>query len=158
MYLRTECDSRLPVTTHEINYSLLSRFPLLPQIPRRSLLYLPIKRRLHIVLQTLFTIPLSVIFIWIPGHIGHPQHERVHRAVKEATRFPKVPTIPSPSHYTILKPLPSPNLGLLWLDLWKNHNHNKLRLIKHKPSSWSSANINSCHEDIILSRLRIGSH
>ena len=44
----------------------------------------PITQRIHIVLQTLSTIQSSAIFIWIPGHIGHPQHDRVDQAAKEA--------------------------------------------------------------------------
>jgi len=63
----------------------------------------PITQLIHIVLRTLFTIQSSVIFIWIPGHIGHPQHDRVDQAAQEATRFPKSRTL-LPLYYTILKP------------------------------------------------------
>jgi len=70
----------------------------------------PSTQRIHIILQTLSTVQSSVIFIWIPGHIGHPQHARVDQAAKEATRFPKFSdSTPAP----LCKPLPSPNPGLL---------------------------------------------
>jgi len=42
-----------------------------------------------------------------------------------------------------------------WYNLWKNLRHNKLGLIKCKPSPWSFSNRNSRYKKIILSSLRI---
>jgi len=108
-----------------------------------------------IVLQILSTIQSSVIFIWIPGHIGNPQDDRVDQAAKEATRFPKI-LDPTPASLYDLKNLYRHRILDSWHNLWKNLHHDEPRMIKHKPEPWFSAIRNSRHEEVILARLRIG--
>jgi len=75
-----------------------------------------ITQRIHIVLQTLSTIQSSVFFIWIPGHIGHLQHNRVDQAAKEATRFPKI-SDPTPAPLYNLKNLCRHRILASWHNL-----------------------------------------
>jgi len=83
----------LSYLTHRLprdNYLLLTDSLSSLQSLRNTASTNAITQRIHIVLQTLSTIQSSVIFIWIPGHTGHPQHDRVDQAAKEATLFLKI--------------------------------------------------------------------
>jgi len=60
----------------------------------------------------------------MPGHIGHPQHDRVDQAAKEATRFQKV-SDPTPAPLYDLKNLYRHRILASWHNLWKNLRHNK---------------------------------
>jgi len=91
-----------------------------------------ITQRIHIVLQTLSTMQSSVIFIWIPGHIGHPQHDRVDQAAKEATRFSGI-SDPTPAPLYDLENLYRYRILASWHNHWKNLHPNKLRMMKHEP-------------------------
>lgn len=53
----------------------------------------PITQRIHVILETFQSILSSVTLIWIPSHIGYPQHEMVDRAAKNATHLPESFTI-----------------------------------------------------------------
>jgi len=84
------CLSHLTHRPPRHNYLLLTDSLSFLQSTRDPKSTNPITQCIHIVLQTLSTIQSSVIFIWIPGHIGHSQHDRGDQAAKEAIRFPKI--------------------------------------------------------------------
>ena len=76
-------------------------------------------------------------------------------AAKTATLLPKItdcsplPAYDLKNHYRSL-------ILASWHNLWTNQQNNKLKTIKKEPTSWSSSNRDSRHEEVILTRLRIG--
>ncbi|MEW6552626.1 MAG: ribonuclease H family protein [Campylobacterota bacterium] len=115
----------------------------------------PIVQRIHLLLHILSSTSISVSFLWIPGHINLPEHDAVDLAAKDSLHF-----------HTISDPIPTPTYDLKnyyrsliltsWHESWKNEPSNKLRKVKNKPIPWTSSNRPSRHEEIILTRLRIG--
>ena len=97
-------------------------------------------------------------FIWIPGHIGLPLHDKIDQAAKKSTRLPKI-TDPSPLPSYDLKNAHRTSILATWHKQWEelsNTSQNKLRSIKDKPTHWSSSSRASRQEEVILARLRIG--
>lgn len=115
----------------------------------------PITQRIHILLHTLSSNNSTVLFIWIPGHINHPDHDIVDRAAKDSTTHPKI-TDPSPTPAYDLKNYYRFQILSSWHDHWSQQTNNKLRSIKNSPVPWSSANRASRQEEVALARLRIG--
>ena len=80
----------------------------------------PLTQRIHVALSSIASIDSCITFIWIPGHIGLPEHDAVDRAAKQATYFPRI---------TDLTPLPATDIKIyyrtlilcLWNQLWTNH-------------------------------------
>ena len=62
----------------------------------------PITQRILLVLHTLTATKISIVFMWIPGHIDFPDHDLIDRAAKQATSLPKI-TDPAPSTASDLK-------------------------------------------------------
>jgi len=62
----------------------------------------------------------------------------------------------SPSPTYALKNYYRSLISKFWHLLWQIQHQNKLRSTKNKPIPWSSATRISRHEEVILSRLRIG--
>lgn len=115
----------------------------------------PLIQRIYLTLNTLNSINSQITFIWIPGHIGLPEHDIVDHAAKQATLFPRVtdnirlPVSDHKNHYRSL-------ILQSWHDLWKNQPHNKLLRIKKTPTPWKSSFRQSRREEVVLARLRIG--
>ena len=80
-------------------------------------------------LQTISLIQSSVIFIWIPGHNDHPQHDAVDLGAKNTTLFSKI-TDPCPSPAHDLKNHNRSIILTAWRIQWKNKPNNILRTIK----------------------------
>jgi len=47
-------------------------------------------QRIRLTLHSLHSIDSRITFIWIPGHIGFPEHDAVDKAAKQATFLPKI--------------------------------------------------------------------
>ena len=115
----------------------------------------PLIQRIQLFLDSLHSIKSCVIFVWIPGHIGLPQHDLVDQAAKQATSLPKI-TDPILSPASDLKIFYRTLIQKLWSQNWENQLENKLRKIKNYPSPWSTSYRSNRREEIILARLRIG--
>ena len=50
----------------------------------------PLVQRIHLTHLTLNSINSKITFVWIPGHIGLPEHDAVDLAAKQALLFPQV--------------------------------------------------------------------
>ena len=115
----------------------------------------PLVQRIHLTLLTLNSINSNITFVWIPGHIGLPEHDAVDRAAKQALLFSQLTdNTPAPvsdykNHYRSL-------ILQSWYTFWKNQQYNKLLPIKQTPTPWMSSLRDSRREEVILTRLRIG--
>ena len=115
----------------------------------------PIIQRIHIILNSLTSTLSSVVFIWIPAHVGYSDHDKVDQAAKDSTLLPTIMD-PSPSPSYDLKKYYHSRTMTAWHNLWIAQPQKGLRLIKNKFILWSTSNRNSRHEEVIFSRLRIG--
>ncbi len=116
----------------------------------------PLTQRILIILQTLLTNQKTIVFLWIPSHIGEPLHDETDLAAKNATSHPKIANNLHPTH-TDLKQYYYQIINKQWFQFWQNSQPtNKLRQIKKFPSLWSSSNRPSRREEIVVTRLRIG--
>ena len=50
----------------------------------------PIVQRIHLNIHTLTSINSLITFVWIPGHIGLPEHDAVNYAATQATFLPQI--------------------------------------------------------------------
>ena len=114
----------------------------------------PLIQRIHLTLQALHSINTQITFIWIPGHIGLPEHDAVDRAAQQATSFTNItdysllPATDYKNHYRSL-------ILKQWYSFWQNQSPNKLHLIKQTPTPWRSSYRDSRREEVVLARLRI---
>ena len=115
----------------------------------------PIVQRTLVLLHSLSASSSSCSFLWIPGHINLPEHDAVDLAAKQSLLFTKI-TDPSLSPVYDLKSHYRSLINSSWYNTWLTQPLTKLRSIKKAPTPWSSSNRSSRHEEIIVSRLRIG--
>ena len=115
----------------------------------------PPVQRIHLTLLTLNSINSKITFVWIPGHIGLPEHDAVDLAAKQALLFPQVTdnTPPLVSNY---KNYYRSFILQSWYTFWKNQQSNKLLRIKQTPIPWTFSLRESRKEEVVLTRLRIG--
>ena len=50
----------------------------------------PLIRKILFTLSTLHSINSNITFIWVPGRIGFPEHDKVDSAAKRTTAFPTI--------------------------------------------------------------------
>ena len=114
-------------------------------------------QRILSIYHTLSINKVSVIFIWAPSHIGLDGSDKVDRAAKIATKLPKI-TNTTQVPASDLKIYYKNKILVQWETEWKNQtmSANKLLQIKPFPRIWSSSNRKSRHEEIVITRLRIG--
>ena len=112
----------------------------------------PIIQRIHIQLNTLSQVSVQNTFIWIPSHVGIPQHDKVDSAAKKATLKSNI-TIPILSPINDLKFRYKHLIISNWHHQWHITSHNKLRTLKENPYPWKSSTRNSRSEEVIITRL-----
>ena len=95
----------------------------------------------------------TIIFCWIPSHIGIRGNEAADVAAKESLDFN---IIASQVPYTDLKPHINSFIAKKWQERWSSCPDNKLFKIKPTLGMWPSGFRNSRKEEVVLSRLRIG--
>ena len=95
----------------------------------------------------------TIIFCWIPSHIGIRGNEAADVAAKESLDFN---VIASQVPYTDLKPHINSFISNKWQERWSSCPDNKLFKIKPTLGMWPSGFRNSRKEEVVLSRLRIG--
>ena len=95
----------------------------------------------------------TIIFCWIPSHIGIHGNEAADVAAKESLDFN---IIASQVPYTDLKPHINSFIANKWQERWSSCPDNKLFKIKPTLGVWPSGFRNSRKEEVVLSRLRIG--
>jgi len=117
----------------------------------------PLVTRIHTLLTTLLSIPLSIKFMWVPSHKGIQGNESVDSAAKTATNFPEASLVFYPQN--LISPSLYANIIITnhWISFWqKQAPSNKLAEIKVLPFSWSSSHQTHRRHEIYLTRLRIG--
>lgn len=96
---------------------------------------------------------VSVVFCWIPSHIGIPENETVDRAAYDtkhcAITKSKVP-------YQDLRNTIRKSITMYWQTEWDRQTENKLHLVKPYLSEWKSCRHRNRFYEVILCRLRIG--
>jgi len=114
----------------------------------------PIVQRILILLHSLPSSSSSCAFLWIPGHINLPDHDAVNFAAKQSLLFTKITDPPLSPAYD-LKSYYCSFITSSWHNTGHTQPLTKLRSIKKTPTPWCS-NRTAHHEEIIISRLRIG--
>jgi len=112
-------------------------------------------QRILILLHSLSSSSSSCAFLWISRHINLPDFDAVDFAAKQSLHFTKI-TDPSLSSAYGLKTYYRSFITSSWHNTWHTQSLTKLRSIKKTPTPSSSSNRTSRHEEIIISRLRIG--
>ena len=112
----------------------------------------PLIQRLLEKLNTLLN-SKSIIFCWIPSHIGISGNEEADKAAKDSLQC-NSSKIKIPS--SDLKPSIKTYIFSKWQSLWKTLPFNKLRDIQPKIGTWCKGNRKIRREEVVLSRLRIG--
>ena len=94
----------------------------------------------------------TIIFCWIPGHVGINGNEQADRAAKESLALiQSVMKIPS----TDFKPVIRNEIKKKWQTMWQNTTENKLQRIK--PTLGKPIENLSCRKDqVVITRCRIG--
>ena len=95
----------------------------------------------------------TVMFCWIPSHIGIPGNETADRAAKTAL---DLPITEMPIHYADFKTRIKDYTNLLWQQRWDQQIHNKLHEVKPDLNSARPSVCAYRREEVVLSRLRIG--
>ena len=95
----------------------------------------------------------TVVFAWVPSHIGIPGNEKADRAAKAALNEPVSDTkIP----FTDLGFRTREYIKNSWQELWDQCEHNKLHAIHPVLGEWKGGSRNNRREEVVLARARIG--
>jgi len=115
----------------------------------------PLVQRILLSLHTLTTCNISLIFIWVPAHIGIKENEAVDGAAKNVSKFPQISLnirFPASDLTQLSKRLIFKN----WSPSWRNQkNNNKFLKIEEETLPRPTSHRKSRYEEIKIARLRI---
>ena len=114
----------------------------------------PILSRIHNILFSLKKDGFTISFAWVPSHVGIKGNELADTAAKEATTEARVSENRVTS--TDLRNALRHQIISEWQSTWSNTINNKLRRIKTVVKDRASSYRTSRHEEVLLTRLRIG--
>jgi len=109
----------------------------------------PIIFKILSLITNLHSKGISLIFSWVPSHVGITGNELVDKAAKTATNYLNT-GLPYPDLKIYIKDL----VHSKWQNSWDTAHPNKLREIKEKISKWPQ--LPCRRHDVLLTRLRIG--
>ena len=113
----------------------------------------------HLVLKILVWLLLledssfSILFCWVPSHVGVPGNEMADRAAKDASELGQVEGSPLPPRD--LYPLIRRYVWDRWQSEWDGIPPTKLHAIKPSVLPWPASS-RTRHQEVALCRLRIG--
>lgn len=113
----------------------------------------PLIQDILIRLTSLTQAGKTVIFCWIPSHVGIVGNELADRAARRAADAPCTRRLPLPARD--FYPAISTFMQNKWQQLW-NEANTKLNTIKPKLTPWPSSFRKSRRDEVTLCRLRIG--
>ena len=116
--------------------------------------YHPILQGILILLTSLERAGKSVVFCWIPSHVGIGGNERADGAAKRATQNRRIRSVPVPAR-DFFAAFAS-HIRERWQRDWESSVASKLKDIKPRLGHWSSSFRRSRREEVTLCRLRIG--
>ena len=96
----------------------------------------------------------TVIFCWVPSHIGIHGNEQADKAAKSALQLEMIFNIFIPA--SDFKPCIQKHINNVWQESWTSDKFNKLRSIMPVLGSWSPAPRQHRREEIVITRCRIG--
>lgn len=113
----------------------------------------PIVQKIHKILKDINDQHRSVVFLWIPSHIGILGNEIVDNLAKMSIQKPI-----TNMKFVIsdLKSKLKAEIFRSWETEWQTIENNKLRVFKTDVSAWESSCRRSRKESVVLCRLRIG--
>jgi hypothetical protein len=111
-------------------------------------------QEIHSLLASLSSRDVTVVFCWVPGHVGIQGNELADRAAKAATE--KVLTDNNRLCFNDLKNFFKSLLKTNFQEMWDKEINNKLKEIKTTVTPWDSSIRSTRREEVVLTRLRIG--
>lgn len=104
---------------------------------------------------SIHSLSTQLTFIWLPDHSEIARHDLVNSTAKQAINFPNI-TYPTQLRLSDLKIFYSNHINFSWTSTWSDQLSNKLYQMKQDIEPCSSPNRDSCREEIVLDRRRIG--
>ncbi|KAJ4438336.1 hypothetical protein ANN_14278 [Periplaneta americana] len=114
----------------------------------------PLVLRTQELFHTLLTSDYEIVVVWIPGYVGIPGNEAADAAAKDSAM--NASEVYWHERCQDIQNYLKHMLCRQWEGEWSAQEGNKLRRIKNTVCVWDSSTRASQHEEILLTRLRIG--
>jgi ribonuclease HI len=111
-------------------------------------------QEIHSLLTSLASRDVTVVFCWVPGHVGIQGNELADRAAKAATE--KDALDDDRLCANDLKNCFKSFFKKKFQTIWDQETNNKLKEVKNTINSWDSSIRSTRREEVVLTRLRIG--